>query len=477
MKSLAKNSVYNVIYKTFNVLFPLISASYLARVLSVAGIGRVSAAQNIAQYFVIVAGLGMGNYGTRSIAKTLNRDETSKIFTELFLINAISTAICLVAYYTLIFESGFFAKERLLYIVVGFSIFLNFFNVDWFYQGKEEYGYIMIRSIIVKFISLLMLFFFVRDKNDYIAYALINCVGTAGNYIFNVINLRKYVYIFKGKLSVVRHLKHIFLLLASSIAIELYTMVDTTMLNVMQTEIEVGYYTNAVKIIRMVASCIIAIGAVALPRLSYYHRNNDLLEMEETGRNIFQTLLLFSIPAAIGVFLMADDIVLILFGEEFGGSILTIRILSILIVVFSIAGGYAAQVLIAANEEKKYLYSVLAGAAINITLNSFLIKMYMHNGAAIASVCAEFAVMLIQLYFSMKICKNIIKPNYIMKMLLQSVGLIVTVCFIRIWVSNMIAELVLAIVFGAIVYFAIGVLVKNELLMQFIKAMGTKMKR
>lgn len=477
MKSLAKNSVYNVIYKTFNVFFPLISASYLARVLSVSGIGRVSAAQNIAQYFVIIAGLGMGNYGTRSIAKTLDRDETSKIFTELFSINAISTIICLVAYYMLIFGNGFFVKERLLYTVVGFSILLNFFNVDWFYQGKEEYGYIMLRSIIVKFISLIMLFLFVRDKNDYISYALINCLGTAGNYIFNVINLRKYVYIFKGKLELVRHLKHIFLLLASSIAIELYTMVDTTMLNIMQTEVEVGYYTNAVKIIRMVASCIIAIGAVALPRLSYYHRNNEFFEMKQTGKNIFQTLLFFAMPATIGIFLMADNIVLIMFGEDFNGSILTIRILAVLVIVFSIAGGYAAQVLIAANEETKYLYSVLAGAVINVTLNSFLIKMYMHNGAAVASVCAEFVVMFIQLYFSLKICPGIIQLDYIGKIIIQSIGLIVTVCFIRVWIGNIILELLLAVILGAIVYFGIGILVKNTVMTQFLEVIRKKVRR
>ena len=466
-KSLAKNSIYNVIYKTFNVMFPLISASYLARVLSVGGVGKVSAAQNIAQYFVIIAGLGMGNYGTRSIAKTLDKKETSKVFTELFSINAISTILCVIAYYLMVLNIGFFKEEKTLYIVVGFSIFLNFFNVDWFYQGKEEYGYIMARSIGVKFISLLALFLFVRTKDDYIAYALINCLATAGNYIFNVIHLWKYIYIYTHGLQIARHLKHIFILLASSIAIELYTMVDTTMLNLMQSEIEVGYYTNAVKIIRMTSSCIIAIGAVALPRLSFYHRNEQKLEMQKTGKSIFETLILFSVPTAIGIFMLADNIVLVLFGSDFYNSILTIRILSVLNIVFAVAGGYAAQVLIAANEEKKYLYSVLIAAAINITLNSFLIRPFMQNGAAVASVCAEVAVMSLQLLFSRKICPNIFDKSYGGKMVVQSVALILVVTIIRTVVNGDILQLVMSIILGAIVYFVVGYGVKNPLVMRF----------
>lgn len=475
-KSLAKNSVYNVIYKAFNVMFPLISASYLARVLSVSGIGKVSAAQNIAQYFVIIAGLGMGNYGTRSIAKTLDKKETSKVFTELFSINAISTIMCVIAYYLMVLNIGFFEQERTLYIVVGFSIFLNFFNVDWFYQGKEEYGYIMVRSIAVKFISLLALFVFVRNKNDYIAYALINCLATAGNYIFNVVHLRKYVYLYTKELHLVRHLKYIFILLASSIAIELYTMVDTTMLNLMQSEIAVGYYTNAVKIIRMTSSCIIAIGAVALPRLSYYHRNGQNLEMQKTGKSIFDTLILFSVPAAIGIFMLADDIVLVLFGSEFYDSIFTIRILAVLNIVFAVAGGYAAQVLIAANEEKKYLYSVLVGAAINITLNSFLIKPFMQNGAAVASVCAEVAVMSIQLFFSLKICPNIFDMSFGGKIAVQSVALIIVVKIMRILLTNDVLQLIMSVILGAIIYFWVGYIVKNPLVMSFVTAGKTKIK-
>ena len=53
--SLAKNSIFNVCYQLLNVIFPLISASYVARVLMPSGVGLVAMAQNWVAYFVIFA--------------------------------------------------------------------------------------------------------------------------------------------------------------------------------------------------------------------------------------------------------------------------------------------------------------------------------------------------------------------------------------------------------------------------------------
>ena len=48
MKSLAKNSIYNIIYTTVNIIFPLISSMYVSRVLMADGVGKVAYALNLA---------------------------------------------------------------------------------------------------------------------------------------------------------------------------------------------------------------------------------------------------------------------------------------------------------------------------------------------------------------------------------------------------------------------------------------------
>ncbi|WP_150858679.1 oligosaccharide flippase family protein, partial [Streptococcus pneumoniae] len=136
----------------------------------------------------------------------------------------------------------------------------NFLNIDWFYQGKEDYAYITKRSFSIKLISLFSLFIFVRDTDDAVNYALISSLAIGGNNIFNLVNLRKYNIRFSfNNIKIRRHLKPIFVLLGSVIAIEIYTMLDTTMIGAMVGTTEVGYYTNSMKLVKLLITVITAI--------------------------------------------------------------------------------------------------------------------------------------------------------------------------------------------------------------------------
>lgn len=189
-KSMLKNSVFNIIYTASNILFPFITSIYVSRILLPVGVGKVASAQNIASYFVTAAALGLPSYGVREFAKV--REDTAKknsLFTELFIINLISTTISLIAYiFVLILNNGF-NGEGALYICCGLAIFFNYLNIDWIYQGLEEYGYITGRSVVIKCISLALLVVFVKTREDYVAYALLTSLALGGNYIFNVIHL------------------------------------------------------------------------------------------------------------------------------------------------------------------------------------------------------------------------------------------------------------------------------------------------
>ena len=172
MKSLAKNSTFNAFYTIMNLLFPLITSVYVARVLLPEGIGKVAYAQSIVSYFVIIASLGLPNYGLREIARVRDKlNEKNKLFTELLIVNAISTSIALVSYIVLILLIPSLNSQFNLFVACGLLIFLNYFNIDWFYQGEEEYVFIVCRSMIIKILSILAIFLFVRKQSDYVIYA------------------------------------------------------------------------------------------------------------------------------------------------------------------------------------------------------------------------------------------------------------------------------------------------------------------
>ena len=173
-KSLAKNSLYNIIYTVANILFPFVTSIYVSRILLPVGVGKVASAQNIASYFVTLAALGLPSYGVREFAKVRdNKAERGKLFTELLLLNIVSTTLAVVGFFVLVFINAGFNGEWALYGACGLAIFFNYLNIDWMYKGLEEYGYITGRSLAIKGISLLALFLFVKTRQDYVAYALI----------------------------------------------------------------------------------------------------------------------------------------------------------------------------------------------------------------------------------------------------------------------------------------------------------------
>jgi O-antigen/teichoic acid export membrane protein len=343
--------------------------------------------------------------------------------------------------------------------------------VDWFYQGIEKYGYIATRSFIVKWVAMLLMFCFVKEQNDYILYAIILCFATYANYIFNIIHIRKYVKLVFHKLNMVRHLKSIFVLLASSCATEVYTMLDSTMLGIICNDSILGYYSNAVRLIRSGFGFLNAICAVYLPRLSYLYKNGEKEEYDCLADRGLKINLMLAIPGTVGLFLLADLFVPILFGSAFEEAIITVKILSILLIVFSVAyiGGHI--ILISVNEEKIILKATCVGAVVNFLLNSFLIKSLQHNGAAIASVIAEILVTVILVKSAKKYVHYRKLQKYIKSILGATVimGICVVICRMNIRI-NIVVNFISSVIGGILSYFITLYLLKNEIVINIMKA-------
>ena len=94
-----------------------------------------------------------------------------------------------------------------------------------------------------------------------------------------------------------------------------------------------------------------------------------------------------------------------LFGDSFSDGIETLRLLSFLIVVFTMATVFGHIGLIIYGKERVLLYAAILGAIVNFTLNQLLIPIYSHNGAAIASLISEILVAILLVYTSLKCCR------------------------------------------------------------------------
>lgn len=462
MKSLAKNGIFNTTYTVLNILFPLITSSYVARVILTEGIGKVAYAQSIVSYFVLLACLGIPNYGLREIAKIKdNKEKKSKLFTELILINFLSTTAAIIAYIAIILAIPSLYNQLPLFIACGSIIALNYFNIDWFYQGEEEYVYIVYRSIFIKVVSIICLFLFVKKQEDYVLYAWILSCATGGNYIFNAVHSKKYVCINLKGLDLKQHLRPIFVFAGGVILSSIYANIDTTMLGIMATDHSTGIYNYAHKIVQLSIAVCTSITAVFLPRLSYYYANDSkkFLELVAKGINL---LTFITIPMAAGIFMIAPEVIQILYGSAFYASAVTVRVFCILIIVKGFGDLLCFQLISCTGNEIHRIPAVIIANVTNIILNAFLIPFLAENGAAIASVVSEIIVNIYQV----RIVKKKVSIRFNKLTVIHSLigtGLAIGYCLIikMIHLPILLSAIVLSCG-GVIVYFLVNIIFKDK---------------
>ena len=461
--SLISNSLYNVLYKILNILFPLISTSYVSHIINADGVGKVASAQNIVQYFVIIATLGIPEYGVREIAKCKSSKAINKLFSELMLLNLVSTITCSVLYVVVIYFNNYFGN-RALYLVVGISILLNIINVDWLYQGIEEYKYIAIRSFVVKCFSLIAVFIFVRERSDYVIYALISVLAIAGNYGFNVVHLkRKSVKVRRHCLNLKIHFNSIFILLCTTISIELYTLLDTTMLTFMDVEENVGYYTVSMRIVKILIAAVTGISGVLLPRLSRYYSEGRVKECSEIVSKIFSILFFAFFPCGLGIIIVAPQLMIVLFGPSFKNGIITLRIAALLIYALGFSNLFGTQVLLTVGCEKKLFFSTIVGAISNICMNAILIPLYNQNGAALASVISEALVTFITYRYSIKYIKMKIDKKIFIDAFISVLFMTIAVVVMSDIITAELISLLLSVIVGIFIYLLINYILKNPI--------------
>jgi len=406
-KSLVLNAFLNGFRNVLNLIFPLITFPYVTRVLSVNGIGVYNFSSSIVSYFLLIAGLGLANYGVREGAKYRDCiEEESEFVSEVFSINIVTT---IVAYILLAFVTIFFPQinaSASTICIFSLQIFFTTIGVEWLFSMYEEYAYITIRSIVFKIISIILLFVFVKDKNDVNVYAAITVFSSVGSNILNYFRAREIVNIrLKFNFNWKKHLKPIMILFASNIAVQIYVNSGMTILGFMKDTYTVGLYSVSSKIYTIVKNGLAAILIVTIPRLSMLWGKNLVREYKTLFKDIFNGLLLVMFPSMVGLIMLSKQVVLIISGEEYISAVSSLRILCLALICSIISWIFNDGVLIPTKREKYALYSTIISAILNIIASFLLIGRWGQDAAALAVLIAEAAGMIMNIYWSRDIIK------------------------------------------------------------------------
>ena len=476
-KSIAKNSLFYFIYNALNMLFPFISSMYVAHILTPASIGDVAIAQNIVSYFSILAFLGIPTYGLREIAKHRNdKDELNKIYSELFTINLISTIVFSGIYYGMILAMPRFHVSLSLYLLVGVTVILNMLNIGWLYEGLEEFGYVSMRNAIFKLLMFALLVVFVRSESDTLIYAGINVFGAAGNNIINIIHSRKYAKLSFKKLNLRRHMRSIILLVVVNLAIEIYTLVDTTMLGMMSTNEHVAFYTYGSRVNRILLQVTNTITMVLVPRISYEYKEKNLSEFNRLLTRGLKSIIIFSIPMIIGIQFTSQFLFTKLYGDAYVTSGIVEQILCFVLIISPIGYLLGSRVMLVSNNEKKMVLCVGSGAVVNIIGNAILIPVYNEFGAAIASVLSEVVVMIMYVNQGRRVYKLYKYRDTLIRTLFAGAFefLFLFICNTLLGTSWM--RLIIEVIGSVIVYGGVLLMLKEEFVISYVDIVINKIR-
>lgn len=466
-----KNIFYNVILALSQVLFPLITFPYLARVLGPEHVGLINFSESFARYFILLAAVGIPIYGVREIAKTQNDVELrSKVFLEIFAINSITTLILSGAYLFCIYNVDKLNIEKSLFLWSLAFFALNILYLEWFFTGMNQFKFVATRFFIVRLLLVFIVFVFIKTKQDYIVYMKMNVVLSLVVGILNFNNLKKLIKIKSGlllNLDLKKHIKPLLYLFLTIFSISIYLYLDTVILGFLTDNESVGYYSSALKLNKLIISVLSAISAAMFPKLVILYQNGEYEKFNEMVKTCFTIILSLSLPVVVLVAGCASEIVEILFGDHFQRAVLPLQITSPIILIVSLSTIFGFQILSALSRDREILISAVTGMLLSVALSFLLVIKYKENGEAITILITELMVCILFIHFSIKYYSLKKYNKIIFEQLLSIIPYFIIIFAFKEIVENVFIR-VLAITSFSFIWFLIFhfILLKNGLFKQ-----------
>ena len=375
-RSVKANYLFNLINSASQLLFPLITFPYASRIMMADGIGQVNFFQSIISYISLFTCLGIPMYAIREIAKVRdNLEKMTRTTVEILLLHAFLTLFGYIIVAAICMTVAKVQTDIPLFLILSVSIFFTAIGCEWFYQGIEDFKYVAIRGIVVKTVSVLLLFLLVKSKEDILWYGAYTVFGVLGGNIFNFIRLRKYLhrdFVGFSKLHPFKHLKPALHIFVFNVIASIYLQLNNVLLGFMKDAEAVGYFTAATKLMVIAVGLSSALGTVMMPRTSNLVAENKMNEFKELVQKSYDFIIASTIPLTIGLIFVSPYIILVLCGVNFTPAILTSQIIALNVLMIGISNVLGMQILYPMNQINIVILSISIGAITNLLLNLIL---------------------------------------------------------------------------------------------------------
>lgn len=488
-KNMKVNALASILVKVFNILFPLVTGPYLARILSKEAYGDFNVANSIMGLFLPFAAFGIYSYGIRSISRVKNNiEQINKNFTVLFVISLLSSISVGIFYiFYIIFNVS--SNMYYLYLSLGIQIFTQFVYIEWMNEAFENYGFILFKTLFVRILMLVSIFMFVKKADDIVNYALILSITNLINYMISFIYIKSKVKFVKFSYKeIFYHIKPLIGMLILSNSYMLYTTLDKLFLSILGAKIEVSYYSFALSIAQLITGVVYSIIVVSLPRLSFYYGSGEEKKYKELLNQVTKSFFFIVIPIGVGLSCVSTDAMLIYAGEKYLNAGFILMLFSLRIVMWAMDQSLAMEILFVRGFEKNITLFYFLGGFLNLFLNFILLKFKVLSSQyyVYTTVFSEIFVVLIIVLFIIK--RKIVNLNNILKAYFKYILCSIPFFLITYFINKLIPfttkintifliRLLSIIISCVVYYFLVMLITKDEILIVTLEAIKYKLRK
>lgn len=448
---IVKNFLFNVSYQVFILLVPLVTTPYISRVLGSEGVGINAYTNSIIQYFILFGSIGISTYGNRQIAYSRgNARDVSQDFWEISILRFLTIAISYIAF---LIYLNFVSQYHGFLFAQSFQIIAAAFDISWLFMGLENFKITVLRNFVVKIISLVCIFTMVKTENDLGTYILILSLSLLIGNLSLWGYLKRYISKPDFKtLKIFKHIKPSISLFIPQVAIQIYLVLNKTMLGSISGVKSAGYFEYSDRIVKIVLAVVTSIGTVMLPRMASIYASRDFGKLKQYMYTTGDFINFLSIPLMFGLAAIAPKFSVWFMGKEFAitGNLMIVESAVIFLIGWGVMLGN--QYLIPTNQTGKYTWAVSISALVNLVLNVPLIYSIGVMGATIATVASEITSTGLQLFF---IRRQIEIPKLfkgLWKYLLSGLIMFLIVRYLNNIFTMTIVTLATEVIAGALIY-------------------------
>ena len=446
-----RNYLYNIGYQVLAIIVPLITSAYVSRVLRPEGVGANAFTNSIIQYFILFASMGIGYYGNRQIAYVRdNRLKMAKTFWEIQIVKTIMTLVSIIAFEIFLI---FYTRQFDYMVAQSLNLIAVAFDISWFYEGVENFKVTVLKNSLVKIVSMIAIFVFIKGPYDVTLYIVVLALSTLlGNLTLWPDIYRDLPKVKVRSLNPWIHFLPMVELFIPQIATQVYVQLNRTMLGVMVSETASGYYQYSDNLIKLILALVTATGTVMLPHVANAVSHGDMKKVNQMLYKSFDFVSAVAIPMMFGLAAISLTLAPKYYGPGYDPVGPAMMIESIVILMIAWSNVLGVQYLLPIHHQKQFTISVTVGAVVNIILNFPLIHFYSLTGAMWSTVLSEISVTLYQLIAVRGLLSYRVLLNSLWKYLISGVVMFLPVFWMNAYLKDSWLMMGLEVIVGVVIY-------------------------